>query len=628
MKTRLLYIIGILFVSACSSSQNFVIDEGNTFIVIDKDPSDAVILAAHELQYFIQKSSGIELPIVNTVPTEPAKLFCVGKSLYTSEFDTIQLAPQEYLIKILPDKIVLMGQDENQGCDGGRDNNGITPSKDRLKINYSHSVGDSVNHVELTLPSIYDAQGSCYAVYDFLEKHVGIRFYGPHPLNVIIPECSNPRYPVSERRRSPDLKYRVGTYCFDWPMMKDQYFSPSTEMTQLFLRRIKFGGEKWAANHSFTTYQDRFLKKNPENPELFEMYRPEYFAYGRTGGAHERQFCYTNQAFIQQVAQDARDYFDGKPLKGNQIALGDYFAVVPLDNANWCQCAECKKQLAIDINNIRGEHFNCGTATHYLWNFVNCVGKEVKKTHPDKKIAALAYHVYAYRPKDIALEENISVALCLHPRNYWAPKMKENEMDIYKDWIAESKESGRPVYLWNYLCFPTERGLIQDFNVFPGFSVHQLSEQIKMYVQDGIRGIFLCGIGEQLDFYVTMRLYDDSSLDVDKLVNEFFDTYFGKASRPMQDFYHKIEDVYTNTANYPVEIQTRDAQFHQTEELAWRYLGTDSVMNELGGYMDAALAAVSDSSDSAEKARVESWYNGVWEYMKVGKEKYLLNTQK
>ena len=86
--------------------------------------------------------------------------------------------------------------------------------------------------------------------------------------------------------------------------------------------------------------------------------------------------------------------------------LGDYFAVVPLDNAYWCQCDECQKQLAIDEGNIRGEHFNCGTATHYLWTFVNNVAKEVKKTHPDKKIAALSYHVYAYLPKDIQLEDN------------------------------------------------------------------------------------------------------------------------------------------------------------------------------------------------------------------------------
>ena len=249
----------------------------------------------------------------------------------------------------------------------------------------------------------------------------------------------------------------------------------------------------------------------------------------------------------------------------------------------------------------------------------------MKKTHPDKKIAALSYHVYAYLPKDIQLEDNISVAPCLHPRNYWAPKMKENELAFYKDWIAESKESGRPIYLWNYLCFPTERGLIQDFNVFPGFNVHAVSDQIKMYAQDGVRGIFLCGIGEQLDFYATMKLYDDAQTNTDEMVDEFFALYFGNVAPAMHDFYDKIESVYANSVNYPMDIQTREAQFHQTEEIAWKYLGTEPVMEELAGYMDKAVQL---ASTPIEKARVESWRTGVWEYMKAGRAKYFSKLEK
>lgn len=600
----------------CTAKKGFVIEKGSTFIVTDQHPSIPAVLAAHELQYFIKKSLGIHLPIVHELPSKSAKAIFVGSSRYTKK---MHFEDQEYLIEITPETITLMGQDKNSDSDGGRDNNGITPSKDRTKINYSKSVNDASAPIELTLPSIYDAQGTCYAVYDFLERYLGIRFYGPDSLNLIVPPSKSLKFDPVRIVRSPKLKYRDGSYSFDWPMMKEQYLNAGSEQLQLFLRRIRFGGEKWAANHAFTAYQDRFLQKNPERPELFESYHPEYFAVGRTGGPHERQFCYTNRAFIEQVAQDARDYFDGKPLKGEQIALGDYFAVVPLDNANWCQCAECTRQLAIDKDNIRGEHFNSGTATHYLWTFINNVAKEVKKTHPKKKISALAYHVYAYLPKDIELEDNISVAPCLHPRNYWAPKMKENETDYYKEWIAESRKSQRPIYLWNYLCFPTERGLVQGFHVFPGFSIHEVAGQIKMYAKDNVRGIFLCGIGEQLDFYITMKLYDNPALDTDELIDEFFTSYFGKAARPMRDFYNKIESVYSDSKNYPLDIQTKDAQFHQTEAIAWECLGTDEVMKELEGYIRKAQA---EASNPAEKARVDSWVKGVWEYMQTGKAKY------
>ena len=192
-------------------------------------------------------------------------------------------------------------------------------------------------------------------------------------------------------------------------------------------------------------------------------------------------------------------------------------------------------------------------------------------------------------------------------------------MSFYKAWIEESKKSGRDIYLWNYLCFPTERGLVTDFHVFSGFNIHKTSEQLRMYASDQVKGIFLCGTGEQLDFYITMKLMDDPSLDTDVLLDDFFTNYFGAAASAMKQFYLKIESVYSDPKNYPEEIQTKDAQYHQTEELAWKYLGTKEVMDELGEYIaDARKTA----SNEIEKSRVESWVKGIWEYMMEGYHAY------
>lgn len=117
-----------------------------------------------------------------------------------------------------------------------------------------------------------------------------------------------------------------------------------------------------------------------------------------------------------------------------------------------------------------------------------------------------------------------------------------------------------------------------------------------------------------------MKLYDNPSLDPDKLIDEFFTSYFGKAAKPMSDFYNKIESVYSDSKNYPSDIQTKDAQFHQTESIAWECLGTDKVMEELEKLVHKAQAA---ASTPVEKARVDSWVTGVWEYMTTGKAKYI-----
>jgi hypothetical protein len=338
------------------------------------------------------------------------------------------------------------------------------------------------------------------------------------------------------------------------------------------------------------------------------------------GQPEGEQLCYTNEALIAQVAQDACDYFDGNPPKGRPVAIGDYFALVPNDNLSWCKCKNCQKLLDKDKDYKHGSQACSGLASHYLFTFVNEVAKLVKQKHPDKMIASLAYYFYSYFPSDIQLESNISVAPCLQPRNYWAPKLKENDMRFYKQWINESKESNRPIYLWNYYCFPAERGEFLGYNVFPGFSAHLLAEQIKMYAEDGVRGVFLCGVGEQVDYYITMKLYDNPYQNIDDLLNEFFNLYFGNAADPMKQFYTTIEKRYSDSNSYPGDVTVKDEHLRQNEELAWKYLGSKEVMDELEKQIRLAnKKAVTD----IEKKRVQSWTTGVWDYMVEGKEQYL-----
>ena len=180
------------------------------------------------------------------------------------------------------------------------------------------------------------------------------------------------------------------------------------------------------------------------------------------------------------------------------------------------------------------------------------------------------------------------------------------------------EKKDRPIYLWNYYCFPMEPAVIKGWHCFPGFSAHTLAEQIRMYHEDGVRGVFLCGIGEQLDYYMTMKMYDDPSIDVDDLLDEFFTRYFGAASEPMRQFYLKIEETFSNPQNYPAEVRTVDEQFHQTEKIAWKCLGTKDRMKELGALMQRAMDL---ATTDIEKQRVLLWKKGVWDYMQEGYKK-------
>jgi len=593
-------------------------------IVVAENPTPAANLAALELQYHIEKITGTVLPIQTDHERLPdSARILVGESAATrklglkgDDFD-----PQEYLIKFLPGTIVLIGRDwqdtEENREEAGRGTNYYTLQESRHIVDYFKATGRATdNGAErkmIELPGLFDDQGTCYATYDFLERFCGVRWYGPTELNIVFPSKTTLAIHGYDVRRSPAMKYREGIGG-GWPIIKVQWNNPNQDELCLYWRRLRVGGEKWAGNHSFRSYYDRFLRQNPKNPELFEGARPDYFAQGWSEG--ELQFCYTNPALVEQVVKDARDYFDGKGLKGLQPAMGDYFAVVPMDNANWCKCDRCQALLAKDKDNIRGRHFSSGTASHYLFSFVNAVAREVRKTHPDKYISTLAYHVYAFRPEDIQLEPNVAVAPCLQVRNYWAPKIKQNDLDFYRKWV-EPKD--RPIYVWNYYCFPMEPAVIHGWNCFPGFSAHTLAEQIKMYHRDGVRGVFLCGIGEQVDYYLTMKMYDDPSIDPDDLLDEFFTRYFGAASEPMKQFYLKIEEIFSSPDNYPDYVRTMDRQFHQSEKIAWEYLGTRDRMRQLAKLMRKANEL---AETDLERQRVHLWKEGVWEYMRDGRRKY------
>ncbi|TKG96992.1 DUF4838 domain-containing protein [Puteibacter caeruleilacunae] len=567
-------------------------------IVTPAQTNLSVNLAALELQLWLQKTMDLEAEIRHTVGN--GFPIYVGASVACNELID-GLSGQEYVVDVNDQRIILCGSDVGS-IDGAE------------TINYSKANGLAGDAVKVTLPGMHENVTTCYAVYDFIEQYLGVRFYGPDPRNVVYDKVEQISLKEVSIKTKPTMKYRVGTI-YNWPIEKEQHFSPSNDMSQLYMRRLRVGGLKFNTNHALTSFQDRFLNKDSE---IFESYHPEFFAEGQKGGADRRQLCYSNRKLIEQVAQDAIDYFQKGILKGKAIASGDYFNITPMDNNYWCKCDECQKLINKDKGNIEKGHFNSGIATNYIWNFVNEVAKIVKKECPDKYIVGLSYHDYAYLPSDVQLEDNVVVDLCTHARHWgWSKEVRKVEQGFYNDWVDYANKNNSDVFMWNYYCFPMERGVIQKFGVFPGFSANLLGDIIHQYTKDGIDGVFLCGIGEQLDYYLTMKMYFDGNLNYHQLISEFFDRYFGPASKPMLEFYSLIEKRYNDPNSYP--ISALKGHKHMTEEIAWDYLGTDEVMQQLEKLMSEATKLV---SDGVYAERVESWNEGVLDYMKKGKQNY------
>ncbi len=554
-------------------------------IVLGRELTRSARFAARELQEHVRRITGAELPIVaDDAKIEGARIL-VGECTSAEAMGLWpeRFGPQEYVIVLRPETLVLYGKD-----DPNRPSDTRAPSLP---------------------PELFGSSGTLYAVYHFLERSCGVRWYAPGEIGLVHPRTNTLVVNVENLRRAPAMVHR-------WITPTPLYMpGPPTEIpasdVHLWKLRMRIGGKDFWVCHSFDGYYDRFLKDHPD-----------WFAQGYEG--KPPQMCYTNPEFIDQVVADARAYFDGKGVAPGATARGNVYGLVPMDNNRWCKCPRCRAEM--DPAEQANQQFNNGKASDYIFGFVNWVAAEIRKSHPDKWIGALAYSDYAYYPTKAPVMSNVVVQLCLHTRNWWCPSMEANDRRMLEEW--RSRDPRRPLYLWLYYNFPALNAKYDKYGYFPGFFARTVVSQMDLYRKANIQGVFMEHSSEfgatylmdQLEFYVTLKLADDPTLDGRQLIDEFFEKYYGHAGPAMRKVYEAIEDVFSDPRKYPPEIQESQSHQHQNERLAWEWLGTAERMERIGTLVADAVRA---ARTEIEKKRVEMFVTGIWETMQQGRRQVL-----
>ncbi len=220
-------------------------------IVTAERPTHAARLAARELQYHIEEITGALVPIQHSVNSTEGTQILVGESAATRALGLKgeDFQPQEYLIRVQDERIILMGRDwVDTPASRSKIGRGMQYSLDdtRKTIQYNVAVGRDDEPAEsLELPGLMDNQGTCYVAYDFLERFCAVRWYGPSPLNIVIPSRKTLAVPMTEIRRTPSLLHRSAPGG-GWPILRAQWSSHHGIQKDLFLRRIRYGGERWS----------------------------------------------------------------------------------------------------------------------------------------------------------------------------------------------------------------------------------------------------------------------------------------------------------------------------------------------------------------------------------------------
>ncbi|MDD5707408.1 MAG: DUF4838 domain-containing protein [Kiritimatiellae bacterium] len=587
-------------------------------IVLAAQPTRAAQFAAFELQYHVQKITGATLPIARTnVPPEGTRIF-VGESGATRAMGlcSTNFAHQEYLIRVVgPATIILMGRDAD----------------DRGAVDYANAA---------TWPGWYDDRATCFAVHDFLERFCGVRWLNPTESGTALPITSTLTVAVTDVQRAPFFKMRTGTVV-DWLYPAWDAYDAGTgtlwahdspgysnyvavaypsafaqaandaafrtaraRAAKLFMHRQRLGGQRFLCNHSMNGYYGRFRDTHPE-----------WFAQGHPITANS-QFCYANTGFVGQVAADAAAYYDGQPAPGQWWKSPNTFPVAPQDTGGYCTCADCEQWKNADAS----VYFSVGRVSDLVFNFINAVATRLQVTHPGKRLIALAYDGYAAPPTRVSLNTNVDVQFCFSA-NQTPYKVAEynHELDHLKAWGEEARRSGRNLSLWMYGwggIWWGQAGRGSTFNPLPSYFAHKADEQFKLYRDYNYQqGMFYDGWLQEVDAYISLKLMDDPSRNVETLLTDYFVGLYGpRAGAPMRQMYAVLEDTYCNPTNYPWFYAKVSP-----ETLCWGWLGTAARMATMSNLMAQAKAA---ATDEPWMTNVKLFETGTWDCMVAGRRHF------
>ncbi|MCA1810013.1 MAG: DUF4838 domain-containing protein, partial [Kiritimatiellia bacterium] len=557
----------------------FIVQDGQSKgqIVIAENSTRMQKLAATELQQYIRKITGAELPVV-TAPgdTLPVKIY-VGQSAYT---DAMGLASDDldygaYRMAAGPDYLVLLGRDrdyfqEKPGDGGaeypaGRGQRGPAAEAWREKHGDQWSTPFSSSfkgyHKELGVWSI-DEHGSLNAVNDFL-RSLGVRWYMPGEFGEVLPELTDITIPAGNRTVRPDWGQRHMMFYYNAPFMAS---------TDEFMWQLRLGF--YPDNSIFGGHGTVNLLA----PAAVKQKHPEFYAlYGdarATGG--QGKACYSSEGLLESAIGFSKLMFDEYDK--------DIVSLMPTDGyVAFCQCALCKGKDTPE----RGFK---GVMSDYVWDFMNRAADEVAKTHPDKQILCYAYNTYLLPPANIeTLHPNLQVGICHHRDAFHDPEAKQRWLDI-RDGFLSKLPAGK-IRMWEYYkvlggrpgYYP--RIIAEDLMALKGKMNGTMIEVSRGRYPHGYTGPDLELASNHLNLWLTARLWWDpdpaglwwtSARNVDDILADYYVKFYGPVAAEMQAFIEYSEQNWPLMHRKPEPIDRAFELIAQARQAA----GEDNIYAE------------------------------------------------
>jgi hypothetical protein len=352
--------------------------------------------------------------------------------------------------------------------------------------------------------------GTEFAVYRFLQKHAGVRWYFPTELGEVVPRRASFGVGRLAERHEPSFKSRQWSSAA--PFDKGEW-----ERHNLCRARYSF-------HHNLLNVfvASKLYDKHPEwFPEIKgQRKRPA------GDNDHHWQPCLANPEVARFAAEAARKYFDAHPAASSfSLGMNDTAA------SGFCECAACR---ALDPTDPAQQKTPRGMPNYSnrFYTFMNRVAEELAKTHPDKFIGCLAYHV-TEPPPTFPVHRRVIPYLTAGRANWTDPAIRAGDQKLIRGWCAQAPVVG--IYDYYY-----GSGFISP-RIFTGLT----EASLKFAHRAGVRGfyaeIYSTWSLDGPKAWVASQLLWDVNQSATKLVDDFCRGLFGKAAAPMRDYFRFLE---------------------------------------------------------------------------------------
>ncbi len=527
-----------------SSGEVFIVKDGKpqSEIVISEMPPRMTKLAANELQTYIEKITGTTLPVV-TQPTKgvPVQIY-VGQSAHTDRLNVKDdgLKYDAFRMVSGPSWLILLGRDSDF-----QEPHTYIKSGERGQQNYEEwdkLTGGTFDNPMAAAPyydfnpglklSASDQRGSLNAVYEFLRMQ-GVRWFSPGEIGEVVPRAASIAVPKLDTTVRPDFPLR------NLSIMYNDFGRGSADYIMWQLRLGVGGGKELVGIGSGFGHGMRNVhcrnKAHPEWFALLEGKRATNTAYGQGEPCLSSEGLY--EATLKYAQALSRIYPDQR-----MIDLG------PIDGyGNLCQCDLCKDKGTFD----RGWN---GRMSDYVWGFVNRVATELYKTNPDRVVNMVAYSGYQLPPLNIEkMSPNVTVTICRWRSEFGDKEKRDGFRKLTESWLE--KLPSKEIYIWDYYLHSRPNG---SWEGVPVYFPHLIAEDLS-YLKGKSKGEFIeiqeywrdsklkwsAMAANHLNVYVTAQLYWNADQNLDAVLADYYEKFYGPVAAEMKAFVDYAEANWT-----------------------------------------------------------------------------------